>query len=224
MMGKLLPAAVVVVEAFGEPDDSPLFPAEAAAVARAVDKRRREYAGVRACARTALAGLGRPPVPIVAGFRGAPQWPPGVVGSMTHCAGYRAAAVAPAADVYAVGIDAEPAEPLPGDVVTSIVRPAERVALSRLARQAPAVPWDRLLFSAKESAYKAWFPLTGRWLDFTEAEVDFSEAEVDFAARSAEFSVRLLVPGPVVGGRRLDRFAGRWAMRHGLVATAVAVR
>ncbi len=75
--------------------------------------------------------------------------------------------------------------------------------------------WDRLLFSAKESVYKAWFPLAGRWLGFEDAIV-----AVDRGFGS--FSARLLVPGPVLGGRELTGFSGRWLVREGLILTAIA--
>ena len=88
--------------------------------------------------------------------------------------------------------------------------------LERLAVEAPEVCWDRLLFSAKESVYKAWYPLTGRWLDFAEAEVLIDPA-------SARFVARLLVPGPVVAGRKWQEFAGSYVVRNGLVLTAVAI-
>lgn len=78
-------------------------------------RRQREFATARSCARTALARLGVPPVPVLASPRGAPRWPAGVVGSITHCDGYRAAAVAYTRDVVSLGIDAEPDEPLPND-------------------------------------------------------------------------------------------------------------
>jgi 4'-phosphopantetheinyl transferase EntD len=70
--------------------------------------------------------------------------------------------------------------------------------------------WDRILFSAKESVFKAWFPLAGRWLGFKDALVTFDPDTGSFAAR-------LLVPGPVT------RFDGRFTVRDGLVLTAVAV-
>jgi hypothetical protein len=82
-------------------------------IGRAVEKRRREFGTARACARRALADLGRVPAPIVRGEKGAPVWLDGVVGSITHCAGYRGAAVAEARDVRALGIDAEPHGKLP---------------------------------------------------------------------------------------------------------------
>ncbi|GHA32824.1 4'-phosphopantetheinyl transferase family protein [Streptomyces purpurascens] len=216
MIEELLPASVVTVEAYGRDGaDTPLYPEEAALVARAVAKRRREFAVVRSCARRAMEKLGVPPQPILPGERGAPGWPAGLAGSMTHCDGYCAAALVRAADLASLGIDAEVHGPLPEGVLPSVSLPSEAERLRRLAAQRPDVHWDRLLFSAKESVYKAWFPLTGKWLDFMEADIEIS---VDGGFRAA-----LLVPGPLVGGRRVDRFEGRWTAGRGLVATAVAV-
>ncbi|MET7474319.1 4'-phosphopantetheinyl transferase superfamily protein [Streptomyces sp. NPDC005648] len=223
MIEELLPAGVVAVEVHGDDgtEPAPLYPEEAAVVAQAVPKRRREFALVRACARRAMDKLGVPPQPLLPGERGAPGWPPGLVGSMTHCDGYCAAALVRATDLASLGIDAEPHSPLPEGVLDAVALPAEAARLRRLAADRPAVHWDRLLFSAKESVYKAWFPLTGRWLDFAEADI---EVLTDPGARfSGGFRAELLVPGPVVGGRRLSRFEGRWTVQRGLVASAVTV-
>lgn len=207
MIGELLPRGVRAVATAVDPPDAFLFPAERAVIARAVDKRRREFTTVRHCARAALAELGVAPAPILPGRRGAPVWPDGIVGSMTHCAGYRAAAVARSREITAIGIDAEPDEPLPSGVLETIARPEERMALAEPAA-APGCR-DRLLFSAKESVYKAWFPLTRRWLDFHDATVRF--------AADGTFRACLHVDGPVPG------FAGRWRVAGGLVLTAIAV-
>nr|WP_277349809.1 4'-phosphopantetheinyl transferase superfamily protein [Planosporangium thailandense] len=181
---------------------------------RAVDKRRAEFATVRACARRALGELGLPPVALPRGERGAPRWPDGIVGSMTHCTGYRASAVAWAAKVPTIGIDAEPALPLPGRVLGMVSLPQERVMLTALAAAAPAVCWDRLLFCAKEAVYKAWFPLARRWLGFEDALIEIDPGGV--------FSVRLLVPGPRLADGEVTGFAGRWLTRDGLLLAAVA--
>jgi 4'-phosphopantetheinyl transferase EntD len=214
MIEELLPPPVVAAETFVDPPDAMVFPAEEAVIARAVEKRRREFTSARLCARTALARIGVPPAPILPGERGAPTWPEGVVGSMTHCAGYRAAAVALAAEVATIGLDAEPNEPLPEGVLNTVANPGERAALADLPAGA-GVSWDRLLFSVKESVYKAWFPLCRKWLDFTEAEVTIEP--------SGAFTARLLVPGPVVAGVKLAGFTGRWLARDGLLVTAIAV-
>jgi 4'-phosphopantetheinyl transferase EntD len=211
---QILPAGVASAEAFGDPPDPMLFPEEEALVDRAVDKRRREFATARGCARSALAAIGIPPAPIMPGDRGAPQWPPGIVGSITHCAGYRAAAVARACDVLTIGLDAEPHEILPGGVLEAISLPGERERLPALAAAEPGICWDRLLFCAKEATYKAWFPLARRWLGFEDADIVINAAD-------GSFETRLLVPGPMVSGSPLAGFTGRWLARDGLILTAI---
>ncbi|HEY3735621.1 MAG TPA: 4'-phosphopantetheinyl transferase superfamily protein [Streptosporangiaceae bacterium] len=216
MIADLLPAEVVAVEAFADPPGVTLFPEEEAVVARAVERRRREFGTARYCARAALGRLGLPPAPLLRDPKGAPQWPAGVVGSITHCDGYRAAAVARAEQVATLGLDAEPAGPLPGGVLGVIAAPDEQAWIRELTAAVPDVCWDRLLFCAKESVYKAWYPLTLRWLDFKQAAVTVDPDAGTFAAA-------LLVPGPVVDGRQLAGFTGRWMIGKGLVLTAVAV-
>ncbi|ARX81898.1 4'-phosphopantetheinyl transferase [Streptomyces alboflavus] len=217
-MGALLAAEpVVVVETREDPADAVLFPEEVAYVAKAVPKRQREFTTARHCARTALARIDVPPGPILRGDKGAPVWPEGVVGSMTHCLGYRAAVVARAGAVISVGVDAEPAEPLSDPGVLELVSDEkERAALAALAVTEPAVPWDRLLFSAKETVYKAWFPLARRWLGFEDAHLDIRA--------DGTFSAALLVEGPVVAGARLTGFSGTWLVRDGVVVTAIVMR
>ncbi|MGX2992805.1 4'-phosphopantetheinyl transferase family protein [Streptomyces sp. JNUCC 64] len=228
MLGALLPPGVVVAEAFDDPPGVRLYPEEEAVIARAVDKRRREFTTGRHCARRALAGLGVPAEPLLPGERGAPGWPPGVAGSLTHCEGYRAAAVARARDVASLGVDAEPHGPLPEGVLDSVALPAESTALAGLARRRPDVHWDRLLFSAKETVYKTWFPLTGLWLGFEEARIDLvpdpEEARpgpgAEGPAATGTFRARLLRDGRDPEGRDLTVFDGRWRITRGLVLTA----
>jgi 4'-phosphopantetheinyl transferase EntD len=210
---RLVPDIVVVASTREDLADVELFAAEELAVLRAVEQRRREFITGRGCARLALERLGIAPAPIPAGPRGEPVWPSGVVGSITHCRGYRACAAARVGDVLAVGIDAEVHAPLPEGVL-------EHVAFGRetamVATQGAGVCLDRLLFSAKEAVYKAWFPLAGRWLGFEDVELT-----IDLPAGA--FQARLLIPGPVVDGRRLTEFGGRWSVDRGIVAAAVVV-
>jgi 4'-phosphopantetheinyl transferase EntD len=216
VLDEIVPPQAVAVEAFDDPPDAQLHPEEAALLQRAVASRRLEFGTARWCARQALAKLGIPPAAIMPGPRGAPTWPAGVTGSMTHCAGYRAAALAHTRDIAAIGIDAEPHGPLPDGVRDVIASQDELAELAGHMAAAPETPWDRLLFSAKESTYKAWFPLTQRWLGFKDASVSISPAD-------GTFTVRLLVQGPVLAGRHLTEFSGRWLSRDGLIITAIAI-
>jgi 4'-phosphopantetheinyl transferase EntD len=205
-----LPDTVAIAEEFGDLADAYIFPAEAATVAGAVEGRRREFATARACVRRALNHLGLPAAPVLPGERGAPVWPDGVVGSLTHCAGYRGAALARRQDVWTIGIDAEPDAPLPDGVAEAIALDVELDMLATLRTSRPGPSWDRLLFSAKESVYKAWYPVARTPLGFDEARV-----ELDPDAQT--FTARLLVAGPV------SRLMGHWRAGRGLVLTAIVV-
>jgi 4'-phosphopantetheinyl transferase EntD len=216
LMARLLPPEVVTRETTEDLPVTVRYAAEEAAVDRAVETRRREFFTVRACARQALAELGVPELPIPHGPAGSPRWPAGIAGSLTHCDGYRAAAVVRRLHYGSVGIDAEPCAGLPAGVLDLVASPGERAHLARLAGDDPSVPWDRVQFSAKESVYKAWYPLTAQWLDF---------AQVVVALRpGGTFVARVCATAPTVtdaAGRVLYR--GRWGMQHDIVATAVAV-
>ncbi|MFZ4155990.1 4'-phosphopantetheinyl transferase family protein [Streptomyces pseudogriseolus] len=216
MIEELLPPTVAAVEAYGEEGvDAPLFPEEEALLTHAVPKRRREFTAARSCARRAMEKLGVPAAPVVSGERGAPVWPAGLAGSMTHCEGYCAAALVRTDDLASLGIDAEPHAPLPDGVLATISLPQEAARVRRLLAERPSVHWDRLLFSAKESVYKAWYPLTRKWLDFSEADITLHT--------DGTFHAALLVPGPVVSDRRLDHFTGTWTTTPTVLATAVIV-
>jgi 4'-phosphopantetheinyl transferase EntD len=213
MMRDLLPPGAHVAEFFGDPPTAVLLPEEEPAVARAVERRRREYTTVRHLARRALGCLGHGEAALPPGPDRAPRWPAGVVGSLTHCDGYRAAAVADAAVLASVGIDAEPHETLPEGVLGGVTLPEEREHLEQLATDRPEFSWDRILFSAKESVYKAWYPLTGAWLGFEQAVLTFDPA--------GSFRARVLPEAGVPGGP--EGFDGRWGVTGGFVTTAVAV-
>jgi enterobactin synthetase component D / holo-[acyl-carrier protein] synthase len=213
---EIVPKSAASAESFGGSLGTGLFPEEATLVARATEKRRREFTTGRECARGALASLGITPAPILRGYRGAPVWPDGIVGSITHCAGYCAAAVARTQDLLTIGLDAEPNAALPGGVLELISLPAERARLRELAATAPAISWDRLLFCAKEAVYKAWFPLTGQWLGFADADITIDATERAFTAR-------IQVPAPVIYGSTLASFTGRWLASEDLILAAIAV-
>jgi 4'-phosphopantetheinyl transferase EntD len=212
----ILPAGVAVAARRDDPPDASPLGREAEIVAGSVEKRRREFGTARACARDALGRLGVPPREILSGPRGEPLWPAGVVGSITHCEGYRGCAVGRRSEFAAIGIDAEVDAALPHGLLGDIALPEEQRALAALAREDPGPSWDRLLFSIKESVYKAWFPLAGRWLGFEDALVAIDR-------RRGSFEARLLVPGPRLEGREQKAFEGRWLARDGFLLAAIAL-
>ena len=165
LLGQVLPDRVVSAELYDDPPGLAPLPEEEPLIARSVAKRRNEFVTVRYCAREALGELGIGPVPILKGDKGEPCWPDGVVGSLTHCRGFRGAVVGRAREVRSVGIDAEPHDALPDGVLDAITLPVER---SELPASPGRLHWDRILFCAKEATYKAWYPLTHRRVSFAD--------------------------------------------------------
>jgi 4'-phosphopantetheinyl transferase EntD len=217
LIGRLVPDTVATAESVGPlPDPGPPpHPEEAELVAAATARRRAEFAAARDCGRKALARLGFAPVAIPRLPGGGPKWPDGVAGSITHCAGYRAAVAGWTSAVATIGIDAEPDEPLRDGLLELVALPRERARLAALRQIRSGVHWDRILFSAKESVYKAWFPVAGSWLDFAGAELSFDPGAERFTARPR-------VPVPPAAAT-LATMSGRWLVADGLVVTAVVV-
>ncbi len=216
MIETILPEPVVVVDTREDWQGVRLAPEEETRIARAVPSRRREFSTTRECARQALEHLGMPRSPIPAGSRGEPHWPEGVIGSITHCRGYRACAVATTLDIATLGIDAEPHAELKNGILEVIATPEEQHRLAELHRSEPAVHWDRLLFSAKEAVYKAWFP-------FAERSLDFEDAVVVIDPITHSFDAHLTSPWPVFERHALPSIQGRWTVSDGLVLAAVAL-
>src|SRR5260370_38715827 len=125
MIRRIVPPYVTYAESFDDITDEALFPEEAAVVEHAVDKRRREFTTGRVCARRALLNLGRPAAPLLPGAHGEPQWPAGVVGSITHRQGYPAAGVGEVAPVASLRTDPAPNEPPPRPPLKSPRHPSE---------------------------------------------------------------------------------------------------
>ena len=222
MISRLVPTGVGTAEAFDDPPGLAPLPAEEPLISQAVEKRRREFVTARHCARQALGQLGFEPTPILRGERGMPLWPSQVVGSMTHCDGYRGAVAAYSMQVRSLGIDAEPHLALPDGVLDHTSVQAERDVL---ADRDDSIHWDRLLFCAKEATYKAWFPITRRWLGFEDAHITFTrDARTDGDAVTGTFTSTILIDGATIdGGAPLLTLPGRWSVADGLILTTIAL-
>ena len=212
----LLPSTVAVAVAGPADWSGTLLPAERAGLGdRAVPRRRHDFTAGRTCARRALAALGLPVTPLPAGPDRAPVWPAGVVGAITHTEGYCAAAVARATDMRAVGIDAEGHRPLTPGVRRKVCRPDEEADLVRLPS---GLPWPTVLFSAKETVYKVWYPLVGTWLGFPDARLTL---DPDAGTFRAEIAPARLAAAPVPDPP--SSITGRFAVDDALIRTAAVL-
>lgn len=178
----ILPERVSIAECIG-PHKGDLFSEELALVKHALPQRRQEFAAGRTCARIALRRLGLANQPILVGSNRQPIWPSTVAGSITHCSGYCAAAVAWKAEIVSLGIDAELNDTLPKGVIREVATESEVECLSRgfeIEYGGMAIALDCLIFSAKEALYKAWFPVMQSWLDFKDVNLYFEPRSCTF--------------------------------------------
>jgi 4'-phosphopantetheinyl transferase EntD len=143
--------------AFADPRGASLVRRRASGAARIVARRLIEELGF-----AGAAALARAPT-------GAPQWPSGLVGSLAHDETFAVAVAAPRNAIAGIGVDVEPAEPLPEDVVDLVLTPEEarETAGDRIER--------RLIFSAKEAVYKAVHALVGADLDYHDIRVGLEQ-------------------------------------------------
>lgn len=116
---------------------------------------------------------------------GAPLWPEGWVGSLTHSAGWGAVAVARTDAIRALGIDLEDPQRMKRALWAHVLTPSEILALAGLPEDV-ANEKATASFSAKEAIYKAIAPLGGRTPGFHEVELAWD--------RSGRFSARGTTP------------------------------
>ena len=152
--------------------DEMLLPEERPAMARAVEKRVLEFTAGRVAARQAMSAIDHPPSALPMAPDRSPVWPDELVGSITHCDEICIALVAPNCTFQSVGIDVERDTPLMGHLEGIICSSSERTWLKKYSPEQRGYLVKRF-FCAKESTYKALYPLTKKELGFEDVEVDF---------------------------------------------------
>lgn len=217
----LLPDAVRLAEMPPDRADPAVLAAdELQQIARAVPKRRLEFAAGRQLARRLLAEAGQGIDALPGDADRVPRWPQAVVGSITHCRSLCAVAVAPRALSAGIGLDVEPAEPMNPELLPQILREAERDRL----RDWPEAWRDFagiLTFSAKEALYKSIYPAHRVFLDFQDVELQWSGFEPVDDGLLVAFEGLVRIPQATFPG--MSRIAGRARVAHGHVGTVVVL-
>jgi 4'-phosphopantetheinyl transferase EntD len=186
LLAQLLAPGLFGAELVDTGQSLPLHPEEEQLIAGAAQKRRRDFALGRACAHVALAQLTQRSAPLLKGDDGAPCWPAGLAGSITHTQGYAAALVARTSDFSGLGVDAERIGGVTRDLWPRLFNADER---DWLAQRSDADRAATILFCAKEACHKAG---RERVLSFHDLQVRV--AEDVFAARrgAQEFQGRFV--------------------------------
>ena len=181
-----------------------LLPGE---VCPGIPARQAEFAAGRRAARAAMVQIGATPGAIPMGPDRAPCWPPGVIGSISQGGAACLAAVTRAGSLAALGIDIEPDEDLPPDLWTEVLSPSEAEWCELQPRPGRAA---RLIFSAKEAAFKAQYPLSRQMFGFDAMNITIT----------ADY-LRAIFAHPAAPFAAGDRISGRFVRTQGLILTAI---
>lgn len=222
-MPDIPPECAVIAELFPEyvhlacmrvQDGAPaVFEDEQRCIKKAVEKRCREFAAGRSCSRQALRELGCTDAPIVQDHNGAPLWPQGIVGSITHSSTYAAAAVAQSSRLRGLGIDMETVSRVSPRITDKILTAPEKTYLQQQLAPDQQQRLLALFFSAKEAIYKCLHPLLQSRIGFEDARI---ESEPDHRSIKIFMCARIQSALPGV-----EHLRGRYCYFDDTVCTAV---
>ena len=134
--------------------------------------RKEHYRSGRICAGEVLSKLGTRGQPVLRDPQTRePLWPEGIYGAITHSGNWAAAAAGKTSDVLGIGIDLEDLErQVDSRISRHVCIPEEQKWLQECGEES----WEKnlkIIFSAKESIFKAFFPYTRTYLHFHDARI-----------------------------------------------------
>lgn len=158
-----------------------LYPQEIKLISpRAVQKRRVEFCLGRSAAHSALKKLNICNFPVLKGINNEPLWPRGIVGAISHCDGIALAAVASKEKAAGIGIDIELVnQKIIGGIAKEVCTIRELNWVNK--KNDEKLERTLMIFSAKESIFKAFFPITNVFLNFLDAELAWNEDKESFS-------------------------------------------
>jgi 4'-phosphopantetheinyl transferase EntD len=205
---------VVAAELQGNASHELLTTDELGFISHCSPKRIEDFSAGRACAHRALTELGISGFSLLSASDRAPIWPPGVVGSITHTKGFRAAVVAPERGLCSLGLDCEGSGAVDEELWSRICAPPELERLAALD-SVTAQHQAALIFASKEAFYKCQYPLTKAWVGFEDVVIDVDSA-------NAAFRVKPQKPLPL-NSDWVQTFPGHFLFRDQWVIAGIAV-
>ena len=157
-----------------------------ASLTRAVIKRKSEFVAGRYLAKKALIDLGVNTTQVAIGENRAPVWPNSFIGSISHSQGFAICAVANTSDIKRIGLDVENylEAKVAKDILPTVLIESEYPWVGTKNNPNPQV--FTLIFSAKESLFKALYPEVGHYFDFDVAQIK----TIDY--QTGKFSLQLV--------------------------------
>jgi len=190
------------------------LPQEIGAMSRMVPVRQKSFAAGRVAAHLAMTRLGHPVAPVLMTPDRAPLWPAHLTGSISHSHTCCIAALGRADQVRALGVDVEEDSDLESDLVPEVCTGKERAWLSTQPQTRTGL-LAKLIFSAKECAYKCQYPLSNTLFGF-----EMFNVTLDLETHQFTAVFQKDVP-QFAAGTRLN---GRFVIADGLIMTAMAIR
>ena len=134
--------------------------------------RKEHYRSGRICAGEVLSKLGTLGQPVLRDPQTRePLWPEGISGAITHSGNWAAAAAGKTSDVSGIGIDLEDLErQVDSRISRHVCIPEEQKWLQECGEDFLEQNL-KIIFSAKESIFKAFFPYTRTYLHFHDARI-----------------------------------------------------
>lgn len=176
-----------------ESDSEALLPLEIMSLGKVASKVRSQSGAARIVARELLQEFGWANISLQKSSGGCPIWPRGITGSLAHHDVVAAAAVAQAPCVTALGIDIEPNEPLPDELIDMIATGYERKLYDRYFLS------TRKLFVIKEAVYKAYYCINPRFVEFHEIEIELESRIGRVKGFNREINIDLILKNDVIG-------------------------
>ena len=136
-------------------------------------KRAAEFRAGRAAAREALRLCGHEGGDLPRQLTGAPRWPEGFIGSITHCEGFCGAVTTRSEYIKSIGFDVEPSSSVTEDIMDMVCTEAELLNAGEHSSSTSASLLGTAIFSAKEAFYKAAHPLVGEFVGFLDVSVQW---------------------------------------------------
>lgn len=184
-------------------------------------KRKSEFLAGRICAQSALQAKSVFEHQVHTGAYREPVWPVGLLGSISHSNSHAAAVVCDDRDIVGVGIDIEKIVERPDildAVISCALSPLEFRYIQSLTTTVGLAHLVTLIFSVKESFFKAAFGLVKTYFDFDCVHV----VDIDLSNRVVYFEVKKeLNNQPLLNRRHCAYFD--FAVK-GLVFTSVSLK